>query len=354
MHRLDKETSGLLLIAKKRSALTALQDQLRQRSGDKVIGKTYAALVDGRLAGEQEGHRRAAAQVPRPATGNAACVRSMPTTTTRKRSITLVKVARRFAGFTLLDVTIKTGRTHQIRVHLAHEGHPIVGDAKYGDFALNKAVARGPARFERMFLHAQRLRFAHPASGEVIELAGGAAVRMRGIPRHARPRMTRPRQFDLIVFDWDGTLFDSTALITRCIQAACADLGVPVPSDTQAQFRDRHGPGRGAAATPRPTCRASATPSWANATAITTSRASTRWCCSTARSTCWRRLKARGHRLGVATGKSRRGLDEALRSVAAQGHVRRHPHRRRDRVQAGSADAARADAASSASTPGAR
>ena len=87
-----------------------------------------------------------------------------------KRSITLVQVASRYADYTLLDVTIKTGRTHQIRVHLAHEGHAIVGDAKYGDFALNKALARGPAHFERMFLHARRLRFAHPATGAVIEL----------------------------------------------------------------------------------------------------------------------------------------------------------------------------------------
>jgi len=87
-----------------------------------------------------------------------------------RRSITLVKIARQLPGLTLLDVTIKTGRTHQIRVHLTHEGHPIVGDAKYGDFALNKALARGAAHFERMFLHARRLRFQHPASGEVIEL----------------------------------------------------------------------------------------------------------------------------------------------------------------------------------------
>ena len=83
-------------------------------------------------------------------------------------------MARQLKGFTLLDVTIKTGRTHQIRVHLAHEGHPIAGDEKYGDFAVNKALARGEAvqgaRFERMFLHARRLRFEHPASGEAIEL----------------------------------------------------------------------------------------------------------------------------------------------------------------------------------------
>jgi len=91
-----------------------------------------------------------------------------------RRSITLVKVVQELPGFTLLDVTIKTGRTHQIRVHLSHEGHPIAGDAKYGDFALNRALARGDAvpghRFDRMFLHARRLRFDHPASGETIEL----------------------------------------------------------------------------------------------------------------------------------------------------------------------------------------
>lgn len=165
VHRLDKETSGLLMLAKKRSALTALQDQLRQRE----TGKTYAALVPGAwpdklkvidvplhkfLTGE--GERR---------------VRTVePGHEDAKRSITLVKVARRFRDFTLLEVTIKTGRTHQIRVHLAHAGHAIVGDPKYGDFALNKALARGPAKFERMFLHARRLRFVHPATGAEIGL----------------------------------------------------------------------------------------------------------------------------------------------------------------------------------------
>jgi 23S rRNA pseudouridine955/2504/2580 synthase len=165
VHRLDKETSGLLLIAKRRAALVALQDQLR----DRETGKTYAALVVGAWPASRkvidvplhkfltgEGERRVRAVEP----GHEDA----------KRSITLVKIARKFAGFTLLDVTIKTGRTHQIRVHLTHEGHPIVGDAKYGDFAANKAIARGPAKFERMFLHARRLRFTHPATGEVIEL----------------------------------------------------------------------------------------------------------------------------------------------------------------------------------------
>jgi 23S rRNA pseudouridine955/2504/2580 synthase len=68
----------------------------------------------------------------------------------------------------LLEVTIKTGRTHQIRVHLAHAGHPIVGDEKYGDFELNRQLAR--LGHKRMFLHAWRLQFTHPVSGQTIEL----------------------------------------------------------------------------------------------------------------------------------------------------------------------------------------
>jgi 23S rRNA pseudouridine955/2504/2580 synthase len=173
VHRLDKETSGLLLIAKKRSALVALQDQLRQHGGDKAMAKTYAALVVGDWPAARkvidvalhkyltaEGERRVRTVGDEHEDG--------------KRSITLVKVVQRFGAFTQLDVTIKTGRTHQIRVHLAAEGHPVVGDEKYGDFALNKALARGEAvpgqRFERMFLHARDLRFQHPASGEVMAL----------------------------------------------------------------------------------------------------------------------------------------------------------------------------------------
>ena len=170
VHRLDKETSGLLLIAKKRSALTALQDQFRSRE----TGKTYAALVIGDWAESKkvidvalhkfvgaDGERRVRAVT---SSHDAAAEQA-------KRSISLVKVMQRLPGYTLLDVTIKTGRTHQIRVHLAHEGHPIVGDPKYGDFEANRALARGSLRFERMFLHARRLSFVHPVSGQEIELA---------------------------------------------------------------------------------------------------------------------------------------------------------------------------------------
>jgi 23S rRNA pseudouridine955/2504/2580 synthase len=84
------------------------------------------------------------------------------------RSITLVKVAQRLQGCTLLEVTIKTGRTHQIRVHLASNGHPIAGDDKYGNFEWNKALHK--QGLKRMFLHAWRLQFNHPASAERVAL----------------------------------------------------------------------------------------------------------------------------------------------------------------------------------------
>ena len=169
VHRLDKETSGLLLVAKKRAALLALQEQFRRRE----TGKTYAALVSGAWPAS-----RKVIDVALHKTLDAAGERHVRVVdadhTDGRRSISLVAIGAAWPAFTLLDVTIKTGRTHQIRVHLAHEGHPIVGDPKYGDFALNRALARGErfagARFERMFLHARRLRFEHPSSGQVIEL----------------------------------------------------------------------------------------------------------------------------------------------------------------------------------------
>jgi 23S rRNA pseudouridine955/2504/2580 synthase len=169
VHRLDRETSGVLLLARKRSALTALQDQFRARD----TGKTYAALVLGAWPEslkvidvplhkylKPDGERRVRASTADDAMA--------------KRSITLVRVVQRYASYTLLEVGIKTGRTHQIRVHLAHSGHPIVGDDKYGDFEFNKSLARGMAiagqRYDGMFLHARRLAFDHPASGQRLEL----------------------------------------------------------------------------------------------------------------------------------------------------------------------------------------
>jgi 23S rRNA pseudouridine955/2504/2580 synthase len=180
VHRLDRETSGILLVAKRRSALTKLQDQFRERE----TGKTYLALALGAWPASKkvidqplhkylqaDGERRVRVVAKDDPDG--------------MRSITLVKVsetlslppplgegggggAARHEHATLLEVTIKTGRTHQIRVHLASAGHPIAGDDKYGDFDLNKALARQGLR--RMFLHAWRLRFRHPESGEELAL----------------------------------------------------------------------------------------------------------------------------------------------------------------------------------------
>lgn len=172
-HRLDKETSGLLLIAKKRSALVALQEQFRERSSERPMLKVYAALVVGDWPANKkvidqalhkyldaDGERRVRVVADDHADG--------------RRSISLVKRVQSWPGFSLLEVTLKTGRTHQIRVHLGSAGHVIAGDDKYGDFALNRALARGTAvpgcRFDRMFLHARRLRFDHPASGESLQL----------------------------------------------------------------------------------------------------------------------------------------------------------------------------------------
>ena len=171
VHRLDRDTSGILLVAKKRSALKHLQDQFRERE----TGKTYLALVKGEwpaklkvidqpllkflLSGKegQDGERRVRVTTPDDPDG--------------MRSITLVKVAQRWAGATLLEVTIKTGRTHQIRVHLSAQGHPIAGDDKYGDFEWNRQLQKLESKgLKRMFLHAWRLQFNHPGTAERVAL----------------------------------------------------------------------------------------------------------------------------------------------------------------------------------------
>ena len=182
VHRLDRETSGILLLAKKRSALTRLQDQFR----DRETGKTYLALVTGAwpankkvidqplhkyllAGGPGEGERRVKVVSKDDPDG--------------MKSVTLVKVAKQLEGFTLLEVTIKTGRTHQIRVHLASAGHPIAGDDKYGDFELNKRLQK--QGLKRMFLHAWRLQFNHPASDERIELLSPLPTELELFVAHA-------------------------------------------------------------------------------------------------------------------------------------------------------------------------
>ena len=168
VHRLDRETSGILLVAKKRSALTDLQDQFRERE----TGKTYLALVVGVWPANKKVLDKPLVKFLLPSKEGQEGERRVKVTSKDDpegmKSVTLVKVAQKSERFTLLEVTIKTGRTHQIRVHLASEGFPIAGDDKYGDFEINKTLQK--QGLKRMFLHAWRLQFNHPATHERVEL----------------------------------------------------------------------------------------------------------------------------------------------------------------------------------------
>jgi len=168
VHRLDRETSGVLLIAKRRSALTNLQAQFKERE----TGKTYLALVLGNYPSNKK-------------VIDAPLHKFLDSNEERRvkvvakddpngmKSVTLVKVReviphKACGDTTLLEVTIKTGRTHQIRVHLQSVGHVIAGDDKYGDFEKNKQLAK--LGLKRMFLHAWRLQVAHPSTAEAMTI----------------------------------------------------------------------------------------------------------------------------------------------------------------------------------------
>jgi len=159
VHRLDRETSGVLLVAKKRSALTGLHELLRSRDMD----KRYLAGVAGRFRNEMQRVRAALAQRV-----NAAGEKRVSVSDGGQEAETVFRRVARGAEFSLLEAELLTGRTHQIRVHLAHLRHPVLGDDKYGDFELNKRLRR--EGLKRMFLHAHRLTFAHPLTGEKVEL----------------------------------------------------------------------------------------------------------------------------------------------------------------------------------------
>jgi 23S rRNA pseudouridine955/2504/2580 synthase len=164
VHRLDRDTSGILMLAKKRSALTNLHEQIREG----LLDKRYLTLVKGEWKNSRQhvklplfkyntpdGERRVRVQAD-----------GMP-------SHTVFNLVRRFGEYVLLEAELKTGRTHQIRVHLSSTGFPIVGDDKYGDFGLNKALQKaegGRIAFKRMFLHAHQLTFGHPDHGGPVTL----------------------------------------------------------------------------------------------------------------------------------------------------------------------------------------
>lgn len=164
VHRLDRETSGVLVLAKKRSALVHLHDQMR---GD-GMDKRYFACVAGAFL-----NQRQHVKLPLFKYTTADGERRVRVQEDGLTSHTIFNRVEAFPGYTLLEAELKTGRTHQIRVHLSHSGFPIVGDDKYGDFALNKALARSGARpgIKRMFLHAHRLTLVHPATGEALTVS---------------------------------------------------------------------------------------------------------------------------------------------------------------------------------------
>ena len=158
-HRLDRDTSGLLILTKKRAALTAIHAALREGR----LRKRYLALVKGKWKGDA---RRVSLPLRKYLSGSGE--RRVSVDATGRESQTLFRRKRAFRDCTLLWAELLTGRTHQIRVHLAHLGHPVLGDDKYGDFELNREIARTGLR--RMFLHAAELELEHPLSGQKLKL----------------------------------------------------------------------------------------------------------------------------------------------------------------------------------------
>ena len=160
VHRLDRETSGLLILAKKRSALTAVHADLREGR----MYKRYLVLVHGKWTDA----RRSVALPLKKYVNKAGERRVSVDRAEGMASRTDFRLERVMGDYTLLSAELRTGRTHQIRVHLSHLGFPIAGDDKYGDFELNRVLAK--QKLGRMFLHATELRLRHPASGEELRL----------------------------------------------------------------------------------------------------------------------------------------------------------------------------------------
>jgi 23S rRNA pseudouridine955/2504/2580 synthase len=164
VHRLDRDTSGILLLAKKRSALTNMHEQIR----DGLLDKRYLVLVHGDWKNSRQHIKLPLFKYNAPDGERRVRVQS-----DGLASHTVFNLVRKYDEFALLEAELKTGRTHQIRVHLASSGFAIAGDDKYGDFALNRALQKPDgkrAALKRMFLHAHQITFAHPETGVPVTL----------------------------------------------------------------------------------------------------------------------------------------------------------------------------------------
>ena len=164
VHRLDRETSGVLLLAKKRSALTNLHEQIREGAMD----KRYLTMVQGDWKNARQ-HVKLKLHKYNTSDGE----RRVRVQQDGLESHTVFNLVKKNGNFALLEAELKTGRTHQIRVHLSSTGFPILGDDKYGDFALNKQLQKSEGQrlaLKRMFLHAYRLTFRHPETGEEVRV----------------------------------------------------------------------------------------------------------------------------------------------------------------------------------------
>ncbi|MDD4913031.1 MAG: 23S rRNA pseudouridine(955/2504/2580) synthase RluC [Sideroxydans sp.] len=168
VHRLDRETSGVLLIAKKRSALTAMHEIMREGNSD----KRYLTLVLGQWKNAKQHVKLPLHKFDTPQGEKRVMVRE-----DGQASHTIFTIIKSYAGSTLLEAQLKTGRTHQIRVHTSHLGFPIAGDDKYGDFARNKELMK--QGLKRMFLHAHTIAFNHPLTGEPLGITAPLAPELQ-------------------------------------------------------------------------------------------------------------------------------------------------------------------------------
>lgn len=169
VHRLDRETSGVLLLAKKRSALVETHRQIREGA----VQKRYLVLVSGKWRNAKQSVKLSLNKyVTAEGERRVAVVSGKNDERKELSAHTIFTLKKSWKKFSLLEAELKTGRTHQIRVHLAYLGFPITGDDKYGDFELNRQLMKGEQKpgLKRMFLHASTVEMMHPVTGERIHL----------------------------------------------------------------------------------------------------------------------------------------------------------------------------------------